>query len=515
MEFETRKEWRNHGKNQQAVPLRIYHPRTLDDLVAIVHDAQRLGVHVRAVGSAHSWSDAAVTPDFLVAPDGLTGPLPIDEREVLANARGRKLVRVRSGTTLRELNEHLDHLGLALPNMGGYDGQTIVGATCTSTHGSGMGFGPLCEMIRSYDIVDGRGRVQRIEPGTDPISDPAAFASAYGEERDLVQNDEVFHAMLVSIGSLGLVYSVVLEVVPAFWLKEVRTITTWEEVKKELRKGWMFKDKELHYELLLCPYAINDSHSCLVTTRVPTPPRTTAPRDKLKRHAINELVSSFFLTGLVLRALFNWFPRGTPARVDKAVRALKDDEYSNKSYKVFNIGTANRLPSLSAEHAVPMANDAYIEAMDALLKSASLSATAGDIYQSGPIAVRFVRGTQALLSPMFERDTAMFEIITVGGTRGSEEIMFRYEEVLRAFEARPHWGQVNHLAGSEAVGALYPSFERWRRVRGMLDPEGRFSNPMTTRLGMDLRSSLESAPRLFRIPSTSPTHHGPRIAPLG
>jgi hypothetical protein len=47
------------------------------------------------------------------------------------------LVTVRSGTTLRALNAALDVLGLAMPNLGDIDVQTIVGAISTGTHGTG------------------------------------------------------------------------------------------------------------------------------------------------------------------------------------------------------------------------------------------------------------------------------------------------------------------------------------------------------------------------------------------
>jgi FAD/FMN-containing dehydrogenase len=42
--------------------------------------------------------------------------------------RTRTLVRVQSGSTLRQLNRRLDAVGLAFSNLGGYDAQTVVGA---------------------------------------------------------------------------------------------------------------------------------------------------------------------------------------------------------------------------------------------------------------------------------------------------------------------------------------------------------------------------------------------------
>ena len=64
--YEVRKTWRNHLGNQFVDPLRIYEPRSIDEVVEIVRVAERDGVTTRAVGSGHSWSDVALTEGFLM-----------------------------------------------------------------------------------------------------------------------------------------------------------------------------------------------------------------------------------------------------------------------------------------------------------------------------------------------------------------------------------------------------------------------------------------------------------------
>jgi len=49
--YEHRKTWRNHLGNQSIDPLRIYSPRSIDDVVAIVREPEAAGVTARAVGS--------------------------------------------------------------------------------------------------------------------------------------------------------------------------------------------------------------------------------------------------------------------------------------------------------------------------------------------------------------------------------------------------------------------------------------------------------------------------------
>ena len=62
--------------------------------------------------------------------------------------------------------------------MGGYDGQTIAGVISTSTHGSGLAYGPMSAQAVSLTIVAAGGRVVRVEPAGG-ITDPSAWAARY------------------------------------------------------------------------------------------------------------------------------------------------------------------------------------------------------------------------------------------------------------------------------------------------------------------------------------------------
>jgi FAD/FMN-containing dehydrogenase len=166
--FELRTTWENHLGNQSVDPLRIYEPETIEQVAAIVAEARETGATVRAVGSGHSWSDVALTTGFLVKTDGLCRA-PAPEPDFLRSEwSGRRLVRAEAGIRIRELNSHLEREGSALSNMGGYDHQTVAGVISTSTHGSGITFGPLNDFVRSLDLVAGDGRVYRIEELGDP-----------------------------------------------------------------------------------------------------------------------------------------------------------------------------------------------------------------------------------------------------------------------------------------------------------------------------------------------------------
>src|SRR5512134_1720471 len=141
MSIAKRRTWRNHTGNQRCRPRDRLAPTSLRELVELVRRAEREGTTVRAVGAGHAWSDVALTDGYLVLPDRLGGLLELDDGTLRPNAGTTPLVRVLGGTRLRDLNGALDRAGLALPQMGGYDAQTIAGVVSTSTHGSGLRWG--------------------------------------------------------------------------------------------------------------------------------------------------------------------------------------------------------------------------------------------------------------------------------------------------------------------------------------------------------------------------------------
>ena len=165
LDCRKRKSWSNYVGTQTAEPLALCAPGSSGVVASIVTETGSRRLSVKAVGSGHAWSDVALTDGVMVLPDNLRSVLPL-ERETLKPSAPALLFRVESGITIRQLNEALAASGLGLINMGGYDGQTIAGATSTATHGSGIEFPPLCDVIESIEIIPSDGHLYRIEPSS-------------------------------------------------------------------------------------------------------------------------------------------------------------------------------------------------------------------------------------------------------------------------------------------------------------------------------------------------------------
>jgi L-gulono-1,4-lactone dehydrogenase len=413
-----------------------------------VRRAEAEGTTVRAVGAGHSWSDAALTDGYLVLPDRLGGIVDVDGR----------LVRVLGGTHLRDFNAALDARGLALPQMGGYDEQTIAGVVSTSTHGSGLNWGPFPDFVRSLELVVAGGEVVRVE-----------------------RDDPRFDAAVCGMGTLGLIHSLVIEVREKFWLHEVRTVDTWERVRETVTPAGVLGEGD-HYELFVNPYAGKDGeHRLVVTRRSECPEPAGEPKDKLERHPLTELESKLPITGVLLRFAARHWPALLAWRFDAVLADMADDAYDNVSYKVFNIGEANRLPAVSMELGVTLEGDRHLETVDRILAIAARRRKDENLVHTSPIALRFVAPSRACASMMQGQPTMMIELILVDGTRGGDALLAGYEEGLADLGVRPHWGQINALTPAR-VRELYPRWEEWLAVEREFNATGVFDSPFTRRV---------------------------------
>ena len=143
--------WQNWAGTATADPARRYWPQTAEAIADAVKDAASAGLAVRALGSGHSFTPAAATSGAALDLSGWTGVISADT--------STGLVTVRSGTTIRALNAALDALGLAMPNLGDIDAQTIAGAISTGTHGTGARLGGIATTVAALELVLADGSV--------------------------------------------------------------------------------------------------------------------------------------------------------------------------------------------------------------------------------------------------------------------------------------------------------------------------------------------------------------------
>jgi hypothetical protein len=484
----AREEWSNCIGNQKAFPLNIFRPTTLAEVIAIVKRAESENRKVRAVGSGHSFSDIALTDDFLIDTHGLKKVLTLDTDTLKAGTQTSTLVEVECGITIADVNDKLDEMGLALINMGAHTAQTVVGALSTSTHGSGISLGSAASFVRSIVVVVSEGKVYRIEPA-DGITDPEKFKSKHSDI-ELRQDDDWFKSVVIGLGCMGVVYSVTIDVREKYWLSESRTVSKWAQVKADLLKGDVLK-KNRHYEVLVNPYKLNGDHTCLVTARHETSKPDHPSPERANRSPLSVGFSFLprpliWLFGKVESLKLRLLPGSAPSTIENSINALKDEEYVAKSYKVLDIGAPNYIAAYSSELALSVDDHSYIAAAEKIIEIAERNRATKKIYHTVPFSLRFVAKHELYLSMMYGRDTCMIEVPMVDPTAGGMEILKDIEVALIELGARPHWGQVHYLAGGiSLIRKMYPMLDKWLAVRRLLNSRGTFNNNFSQRCGFD------------------------------
>ncbi|MGI9170344.1 MAG: hypothetical protein ACR2FH_09240, partial [Caulobacteraceae bacterium] len=159
---------------------------------------------------------------------------------------GETLFHVEAGITIADLQQLLDHQKprLALFTSGGSPGATLAGALATATHGGEFRSPLLADCVRAIHLVGPGGQHWWIE-GDTPVADEAKLKAHYLKKYNIggirfvgggwsdisgLTGQDVLDAVAVSMGTMGVVYSVVLAVREQFGLRQVVQPTSWQSL---------------------------------------------------------------------------------------------------------------------------------------------------------------------------------------------------------------------------------------------------------------------------------------------
>ncbi len=428
----TGQEWTNWAGNQRdAAP--VLASASPDELADLVKKARADGRTVKPVGAGHSFTAAALTGGTRLDLSRLAG--------LVSEDREQKLVTVGGGTRLAELNRLLAGLGLALPNLGDIDAQTIAGATATGTHGTGARLGCLSTFVDGLTIVDGTGTVIKADAATHP---------------------DVFAAARVGLGALGVVTEVTLRCVDAFVLRAEERPARIADVLPALDEHVAGND---HFEMYWFPYT--DRLQIKTNNRVAADDR---PLSRWRGWLDDEFLSNTVF-GAACRV-----GRRIPATVRTVARiearALSARVYTAPSYEVFC--TPRRVRFTEMEYALPRA---ALPSAFAELRKIVDRLPFPVIF---PVEMRVSAADDVWLSHGYGRDSAYVAIHQYVGM--PYEPYFRaFEQVARDLDGRPHWGKL-HWRTAEDLRPAYPRFDDFRAVRDRLDPDRVFANAYTAQV---------------------------------
>ena len=408
--------WENWSGSVRARPTHVHYPETEADLRDVVERAEDT---LRVAGAGHSFPPVARSDETFVSLERYTGLVDVDTES------GR--VTVRAGTTLRALTDALADHGLMLENMGDIDAQNIAGALSTGTHGTGTGFGVMPTQAAAMRLV-----------------------TADGDVLDLEAGDARFPLAQVSLGTLGVVSTVTLDVVPDYRLRERTFPADVEAVLADLEAYRECRN----FEFWWFPH----TDTALVKTLEETDAEGAPGRvDALEERLENLAWEACCRAGTRARPL-------SPALNRVVAATFSDSDRVGPARDVYPTTRAVRFNE--TEYGVSRG--------DAVAAFRDLRSVVESHDVMFPVEFRDVAGDDIPLSPATGRDST-FIAVHAYHRREWEPLVRDAEAVFDRYDGRPHWGK-HHTKTAEDFAGLYSEFETFCEARADFDPDGLFLN---------------------------------------
>lgn len=407
----------NWAGNISYAAERLVAPRTLEELAEIVVSEPK----VRVLGSRHSFNRIADTPGVLVSLAALDETPQLDT--------DRATVRVPGGLRYGDLAPWLHERGWALRNLASLPHISVAGAVATGTHGSGERIGSLATQVAALELLTADGEVVRMARG-----------------------DEDFDGAVVSLGALGIVTALELDVVPTYDIAQ----TVYEGVRWDAALA-AFDELQRSGDsvsLFTTWRSVDDIDQVWVKTRGAAPGLRAiggAPADG-PRHPLPGIDPA-------------------PCTVQGGVPGPWYDRLPH-----FRLAfTPSAGEELQSEYLAPRA--------DAPAAIAALRALAPRIAPLLQVCeVRTIAADRLWLSPAYEADSLALHFTWLLDEAGVTALLPELEAALPR-TARPHWGKVFTMPSAE-IAARYPRWVDFSGLRDRLDPQRRFGNAFLDDLGL-------------------------------
>jgi xylitol oxidase len=336
-------------------------------------------------------------------------------------------VVVSGGVRYGELATHLWEAGYALPNLASLPHISVAGAVATATHGSGVANRSLASAVSALTLITADGEVVIARRG-----------------------DAAFEGTVVSLGALGVVAELTLDVVPSFDVAQV--------VYDDLAV-----DADLD-EVLASAYSVS------LFTDWAGAPDAAPPR-------INQVWRKFRVEDGV-DAPDRWFGA---ARADGPRHPVPGMPTQNCTEQDGVPGPWHqRLPHFRLEF-TPSSGDElqsefFVARADALAALSALGSVRDAIAPVLQISeIRTVAADEAWLSPAYQRDSVALHFTWIGDTAAVRPAIDAVEGALAPFGPRPHWGKLFHLPPE----TIKQGYARWADAVALMravDPNGVFRN---------------------------------------
>ena len=429
-------------------------PQSTEEVRKLVTVARRCRRRLVTVGSGHSPSDLTCTSSWLVNLDDLNNILHVDSE--------KRLVTLQAGIRLHQLGQELEKYGLMLSNLGSIDSQSAAGVISTGTHGSSLRHGLISEGIVALSLVLANGQLVRCSA---------------------TNNESLFRAALLSLGALGIIVEITIQVEPASkvaWRQSKLALSTvldkWFDglwTSHEFVRVWW-----LPYEKSAVVW-----HADKTDLPVRPPPKLFYGGWLGDTIYYNLLALAQYVPSIL--PWVEWLVFGlqygfrNEAKVTEAVQPAREGLLMNCLYSQFVNEWA--LPLEKGPEAITRLS-AWINGD---LATAGIPFPSRGMYVHCPVEVRVSdttvnKGPRPFLDPTNARGPTLYLNATLYRPYLRDPpCVNRYYEafewLMRQMGAKPHWAKNFQTVGAPELKEWYgEDMKKFLTVRGEVDPDGMF-----------------------------------------
>ena len=481
---ETIKELYIVGNEQHLSALEGYNDAT-KGFQKMIGEAIQNNTPFRPLGAGWSWTKIATAKNgVMVDTKQLNTTMQLTAPNVVAAYTGdiTKLLFAQCGNGVWELSDQLRSKKQSLKTSGASNGQTIVGAMSTGAHGSSIDVGAVQDYVLGIHLIVSPTKHIWLERKSAPVISDNFIKKL---DTELVQDDELFNAALVSFGSFGFIHGVLVETEDLFLLETYMRRMPYDDTLKKLMETLDFStatlpfgnERPFHFAVSINPYDLGKG--VYVSSFYKRPYTENYDRCVSNEEGIGPGDDAPCFIG----RLTNVLPGIVPGVVNKLLSgAFKLFEKQTGTLgEIFN-NTSLHGKLLSAAIGLPLN---MVNRVTELLFE--INKTDGPF--TGLFAYRFIKKSKATLAftrfdftCILELDGAFSDATknfytAVWNRLDEENIPYTF-----------HWGKMNELT-PERIKKMYGSAaDDWIAARNkLLDAESLkvFTNPLLTQWGLD------------------------------
>jgi alditol oxidase len=407
---------KNWAGNIEYSTEKLYSAKSTDEVKEYVKGTRRLKV----LGTRHCFNTIADSKNAFLS---LT-----EMRDVPVLDEAAKTVTVDANMTYGKLAPWLQEKGYALHNLASLPHISVAGAVSTATHGSGEKNGNLSTAVTGLEIVTADGQVVHLSRK---------------------QDGDRFHGAVVSLGALGAITKVTLEIQPTFQARQ----WVYENMPMEALNPHFDEIEASGYSVsLFTDWRSKKVNEVWIKERVggskqfeAKPEWFGAKLAKKNLHPIAELGAENCTEQMGVAG--PWYERLPHFKMGFTPSAGKE---------------------LQSEYFVPRK-----EAVDAIFAVEKLHEKISPHLLITEI--RAIATDDFWLSPCYEQDSVAIHFTWQQDWPAVKAALPEIEKALEPFSVRPHWGKLFTLEPA-VLRSRYKRLPEFVKLAKEYDPQGKFRN---------------------------------------